>query len=43
MCAGVRSQFFAELRWDENGADLAFEVDVGAFVLRGFDGDGAEL
>ena len=43
LCAGVGIQFFAELRWDENGADLTFEVDVGALILRGFDGDGAEL
>ena len=43
LLLGVFQQLAAQLAGDEDGADLTFEVDVGAFVLRGFDGDGAEL
>lgn len=36
-------EFFAELGRDEDGADLSFEMDIGAAARNGFGGDGGKL
>lgn len=41
--SGVVGEFFAELGRDEDGADLSFEMDIGAAARDGFGGDGGKL
>lgn len=41
--SGVVGELFAELGRDEDGADLSFEMDIGAAARDGFGGDGGKL
>lgn len=41
--SGVVGEFFAELGRDEDGADLSFEMDIGAAARNGFGGDGGKF
>ena len=41
--SGVVGELFAELGRDEDGADLSFEMDIGAATRNGFGGDGGKL
>lgn len=41
--SGVVGEFFAELGRDEDGADLSFEMDIGAAARDRFGGDGGKL
>lgn len=41
--AGVLPQLVAEPGRDEDGANLSFQMDVGASTTQGFDGDGGKL
>lgn len=40
MSACIAQQFLAELGWNQDGANLAFEMDVGAPLLCRFHGEG---